>query len=287
MIPAGWFFKNISPLRILVLGFILITLTGTVLLMLPEASVNGTSQTFADALFTAVSGVSTTGLIVVDTGSYYTLFGQWVILVLIQIGGLGYMVFIVLVFLSRKKDLSLQGRKILRESLSRPLQIDMNRFTRVVFAFTFIIELCGTAGMYYILVPFFYAWPCALCEFFPFGIRVLHCRVRTFQRQHYKIRTQSLSQHCNRHRLHCRGGGLFCPIRYIQIFFEKKQEGQSCRIITSQQDRFNCNRSAHHRRIHPGVLLRRFKVFSVFWEQNSRCNFPDYFCFNNNRVQYY
>ncbi len=151
---AGWFYK-ISPLRILVLGFILITLIGTALLMLPEANVNGTSQSFVDALFTAVSGVSTTGLIVVDTGSYYTFFGQWVILALIQIGGLGYMVFIVMVFLTRKKDISLQGRKILRESLSRPLKIDMNRFTRVVFAFTFIIEFCGTAGMYIYWSHFF------------------------------------------------------------------------------------------------------------------------------------
>lgn len=150
-----WFYKNMSPLRILVMGFVLITLIGTALLMLPEASVNGTSQPFADALFTAVSGVSTTGLIVVDTGSYYTLFGQWVILALIQIGGLGYMVFIVMVFLTRKKDISLQGRKILRESLSRPLKIDMNRFTRVVFAFTIIIELCGTAALYIYWSHFF------------------------------------------------------------------------------------------------------------------------------------
>ena len=85
------------------LGFLFITLTGTLLLMLPEVSVNGTSQSFVDALFTATSGVSTTGLIVVDTGSYYTVFGQWVILILIQIGGLGYMVFIVMVFLGQEK----------------------------------------------------------------------------------------------------------------------------------------------------------------------------------------
>ncbi len=123
--------------------------------MLPESSVNGTSQSFIDALFTAVSGVSTTGLVVVDTGSYYTLFGQWVILILIQVGGLGYMVFIVLVFLTRKKEISLHGRKVLRESLGRPLKIDMNRFTMIVFAFTFIIEICGTAGMYIYWIHFF------------------------------------------------------------------------------------------------------------------------------------
>ncbi len=148
------------------LGFVFITLTGTLLLMLPEASVNGTSQSFVDALFTATSGVSTTGLIVVDTGSYYTAFGQWVILILIQIGGLGYMVFIVMVFLGQKKNISINGRKILRESLSRPLKMDMTHFAGVVFIFTFIIELIGTAGLYIYWSYFFPASQAIYISFF-------------------------------------------------------------------------------------------------------------------------
>ena len=148
------------------LGFVFITLTGTLLLMLPEASVNGTSQSFVDALFTATSGVSTTGLIVVDTGSYYTAFGQWVILILIQIGGLGYMVFIVMVFLGQKKNISINGRKILRESLSRPLKMDMTHFAGVVFIFTFIIELVGTAGLYIYWSYFFPASQAIYISFF-------------------------------------------------------------------------------------------------------------------------
>jgi len=148
-------YKKFSPLQILTLGFAIITLTGTFLLMLPEASVNGTSQSFIDALFTATSGVSTTGLIVVDTGSYYTLFGQWVILILIQIGGLGYMVFIVMVFLSQGKGISLKGRKILRESLSRPLKIDMSNFAKIVFVFTFVIEALGAIGLFIYWSRFF------------------------------------------------------------------------------------------------------------------------------------
>ena len=152
---SQFLFKNLSPIRILVLGFIILTLTGTFLLMLPEASVNGSSQSFVDALFTATSGVSTTGLVVVDTGSYYTLFGQWVVLILVQIGGLGYMVFIVLAFLGNRKNISLQGRKILRESLSRPPKIDMIHFVKVVFAFTIIIEILGAIGMYVYWSRFF------------------------------------------------------------------------------------------------------------------------------------
>jgi trk/ktr system potassium uptake protein len=152
---SQYLFKNLSPIRILILGFVILTLTGTLLLMLPEASVNGTSQSFVNALFTATSGVSTTGLIVVDTGSYYTLFGQWVILILVQIGGLGYMVFIVLAFLSQKKNMTIQGRKILRESLSRPAKIDMVHFVKIVFAFTIIIEILGVFGMYVYWSRFF------------------------------------------------------------------------------------------------------------------------------------
>jgi trk/ktr system potassium uptake protein len=152
---TSWLYKYLSPLRILTTGFVVITLIGTFLLMLPEASVNGTSQNFVDALFTATSGVSTTGLIVVDTGSYYTVFGQWVILALIQVGGLGYMVFIVMIFLSGKKDISLNGRKILRESLSRPMKIDMVHFSKVVFTFTIIIEMIGAVGLYIYWSNFF------------------------------------------------------------------------------------------------------------------------------------
>jgi len=150
-----YLYKNSSPFQILVLGFLIITLIGTFLLMLPAASVNGYSQQFIDALFTATSAVSTTGLIVVDTGSYYTLSGQWVILILIQIGGLGYMVFIVMVFLSQGNGISLQGRKILRESLSRPLKIDMSNFAKIVFAFTFVIEVLGAIGLFIYWSRFF------------------------------------------------------------------------------------------------------------------------------------
>ncbi|MGA9293646.1 MAG: potassium transporter TrkG [Ignavibacteriaceae bacterium] len=152
---SQYLFKKLSPIRILIFGFVILTLTGTFLLMLPEANVNGSSQSFVDALFTATSGVSTTGLIVVDTGSYYTFFGQLVILILVQIGGLGYMVFIVLAFLSQKKNMSIQGRKILRESLSRPTTIDMVHFVKIVFAFTIIIEIVGAAGMYIYWSGFF------------------------------------------------------------------------------------------------------------------------------------
>lgn len=137
------------------IGFAILTLSGTLLLMLPASSTNGSSQSFVDALFTATSGVSTTGLIVVDTGNYYTFFGQLVLITLVQIGGLGYMVFIVLVFLIKKNKMSLHGRKVLRESLGRPAKLDMFKFTKVVFVFTFAIEFAGALGMFIYWDKFF------------------------------------------------------------------------------------------------------------------------------------
>src|SRR3989338_8451152 len=90
-------FSLFTPFQSLTLGYFLIAFIGAAILTLPIASANNTSQSFVDAFFTASSAITTTGLIVVDTGTYYSLFGQIVILVLFQIGGLGYMIFFGLI----------------------------------------------------------------------------------------------------------------------------------------------------------------------------------------------
>ncbi len=82
--------QRLSRVQTIALGFILIIAVGTVLLMLPIASKNGESAGFLNALFTATSSTCVTGLVVVDTYTNWTLFGQSVILLLIQIGGLGF-----------------------------------------------------------------------------------------------------------------------------------------------------------------------------------------------------
>jgi len=79
-----------SPPRILVFGFATVILIGTMLLMLPAASIDEQSVGFVNALFTATSAVCVTGLVVVDTGTHWTLFGKTVILFLIQVGGIGF-----------------------------------------------------------------------------------------------------------------------------------------------------------------------------------------------------
>jgi trk system potassium uptake protein TrkH len=92
---------KVSPAKILVGGFALLILLGAILLALPVSTHSG-RLSFLDALFTATSAVCVTGLVVVDTGTYFTRFGQTVILLLIQLGGLGIMTAYFLFCLARR-----------------------------------------------------------------------------------------------------------------------------------------------------------------------------------------
>lgn len=133
-----------TPIQLISFGFVVVILLGAILLMLPISSADYSSQNFLDALFTSTSAVSTTGLIVVDTGSYYSLFGETVILILIQIGGLGYMILFVLITLLLRSKLSITGKKYLRESISRLSNIDLIRFVKLTILFTISFEALGT-----------------------------------------------------------------------------------------------------------------------------------------------
>ena len=137
------FYSTLNPHRLLLLGFIFVIFAGAFLLSLPTASTSGNSQSFIDALFVATSAISTTGLTVVDLGSFYSLFGQIVILVLIQIGGLGYMIFVVTIVLQLGGKLSLGGKLILEESMSSPPYEEVYHFSKVVIFITFIFEFLG------------------------------------------------------------------------------------------------------------------------------------------------
>ena len=86
------FSLSANPARVITGSFLGVIITGTLLLMLPLSAKNGAVTNFFDALFTATSATCVTGLIVVDTYQYWSIFGQTVILLMIQIGGLGFMV---------------------------------------------------------------------------------------------------------------------------------------------------------------------------------------------------
>lgn len=136
--------RKITPVQLLVFGYALITLVAAVLLSLPMASSKNTSQPFIDALFVAASGISTTGLTIVDIGSYYSLFGQIVLMIDFQIGGVGYMTFFVFLIYVLGTRLSLFDKLAARDSLAGINLDNLYIFFRAVVIFTLIFELGGT-----------------------------------------------------------------------------------------------------------------------------------------------
>ncbi len=137
------FFDRLHPIQILLGGYLGLTTATWLLLSLPWARTERLPWNPLDQLFTAASAVTTTGLVVHDT-SAYTLFGQIVLLAVIQIAGLGYMVFIALSLLLTGNRLSLGGRALLRESVGRPTSVDLLKFAKSVLIYSFIIEGLGT-----------------------------------------------------------------------------------------------------------------------------------------------
>ncbi|MBF0429571.1 MAG: hypothetical protein HQL94_11660 [Magnetococcales bacterium] len=139
--------NELSLGRIVVLSFIFTILTGTLLLMLPISLVSGQEPvSWIDALFTSASAVCVTGLTVRDTGTTFSLFGQGVILGLIQVGGLGFLTlstFFITHFQLRKNGISLQHRQLLEISHGSVDAIHPRQLLKAILLFTFLVELLG------------------------------------------------------------------------------------------------------------------------------------------------
>lgn len=135
--------KALKPGQILTIGFLCVVLLGALLLTLPFATIDRDSLGFVDALFTATSSVCVTGLTVVNTGVTFSLFGQCVIIVLIQIGGLGFMTMASLVFLAIGKRISLRERLIIQESFNADTLQGLVKLVRNAIIVTAVIEGAG------------------------------------------------------------------------------------------------------------------------------------------------
>ncbi len=140
---------KLSPARIIVGSFVAAILVGTFLLMLPAATVDGRGLPFVDALFTATSATCVTGLIVVDTGSFLTRFGQMVVLALIQAGGLGIMTMSAFFAVAFGLRMSLRGRLILQDALNFYNMENLRSLIVHIFLFTFVIELLGALFLFW------------------------------------------------------------------------------------------------------------------------------------------
>lgn len=144
-----------SPGQVLLLGFAGMILTGALLLTLPLASESGESLAFLDALFTATSAVCVTGLVVVDTATRFTTFGEVVVMLLIQAGGLGFMTVSTLIALALRRRVTLQDRLVIREGLNQESLTGVVRLVQVVILTTAAIELTGLLLLSLRFVPQF------------------------------------------------------------------------------------------------------------------------------------
>ena len=135
--------KHLSSSRIIIFGFAGAILIGTLLLMLPISSASGCVTSFSDALFTATSAICVTGLVVQNTATYWSYFGQSVILFLIQIGGLGIVTMAVSITMLSGRKIGLMQRSTMQEAISAPAVGGIVRLTRFILKITFSIELIG------------------------------------------------------------------------------------------------------------------------------------------------
>ena len=139
--------RRLSSFQIITLGFAGVILLGALLLMLPISTTGENVTPFNETLFTATSAVCVTGLVVQDTGSYWSTFGQAVILALIQIGGLGVVTAAALFALLSGRKISLMQRSTMQDAISAPKVGGIVRLTRFILRGTFLIELLGALAV--------------------------------------------------------------------------------------------------------------------------------------------
>ena len=139
--------KKLSSFQIILLGFAGVVLLGAFLLSLPISSKNHEWTPFIDALFTSTSAVCVTGLIVFDTATYWTIFGQIVILLLIQIGGMGVVTIAVSLAVISGKKIGLFSRETMKNAISAPNVSGIVRLTGFIIKGIFLIELIGALVM--------------------------------------------------------------------------------------------------------------------------------------------
>ena len=135
--------NNLTYVRMIAMGYLAVILVGTLLLMLPFSTVSGENTGFLTALFTATSATCVTGLVVVDTATYWSVAGQIIILCMIQVGGLGFMTFGIFTAMLLKKRISLKARGLLQESMNYMQMGGVLRLARTVFYGTICIEGVG------------------------------------------------------------------------------------------------------------------------------------------------
>lgn len=146
---------HLTTAEILALGFALVIVIGALLLNLPFASKSGVSVGFVDALFTAASSVAVTGLVVVDTLSHWTTFGHIVILILIQVGGLGIITMGTLFALIIGRRITFRQRVVMQEAMNKITVGGVVRLARYILIMTFVVEGIGALILMTRFIPIY------------------------------------------------------------------------------------------------------------------------------------
>ena len=142
------------PTRQIAISFLAVILIGSVLLMLPICN-NTTPTAYLNNLFIATSATCVTGLVPVVTSEQFNILGQIVIIILIQIGGLGFLTFLNLLLIMVKKKISLTNKLVLQEALNQPSLNDLPKFVKNVIKYTFIVEGLGAIILAFVFIPDF------------------------------------------------------------------------------------------------------------------------------------
>lgn len=152
---ASLFRRPIKPERVLALGFLIAIILGGLLLALPACAADGRSIGLLGGMFTATSAICVTGLTIIDPGLQLSILGQIILLVLIQVGGLGFMTFATLIMTALGKRFSLKSRLLLRDSMNQTTLSGMVRLSILFFLIAIVIETAGALLLMVRLVPIY------------------------------------------------------------------------------------------------------------------------------------
>ncbi len=147
---------SLKPAQLMLMSFIGVIVFGTVLLIMPAATVSGEETTLLNAFFTATSATCVTGLIVYDTATHFTFFGQLVILALIQVGGLGIMTFSVSLALLMRRGVSMKDQSIMQDVLDQDTLQSVKRLVGFIVCMTFLLEAVGAVILFRAWKPVFH-----------------------------------------------------------------------------------------------------------------------------------
>ena len=155
--------KKLTPGRIIALGFALVIFLGSALLIMPFSVKDGVELEYIDALYTSTSAVCVTGLIAVDAGDTFTPVGQFILAVLIQVGGLGVTTIGAGIILAMGRKMDLKSRNVIKEAVNLDSGKGIVTFVKNIFITTVIIELIGAALSFTVFV-----------QDYPIGLSLIH-----------------------------------------------------------------------------------------------------------------